>query len=332
MTEAPIIAAIGLKKYFHVRSWVGREAIVRAVDGVDLEMFEGETLGLVGESGSGKSTTGRLILNLEPATQGQVLYEGRNLAEMGNSQMRRLRRDLQIVFQDPYSSLNGRMRVHDILAEPFLIHREATGDGLAKRVDALLNMVGLPVTARGKFPHEFSGGQRQRIAIARAIALSPRFVVCDEPVSALDVSVQSQIINLLRALQRELNLTYLFISHDLSVVRYVSTRIAVMYLGRVVELGPRDDVLSAPLHPYTQSLLSAVPVPHPRLQRKRQRILLKGDIPNPVNQPSGCPFHTRCPFAAEVCATETPAWRQIRPNHWAACHFAPLSSTANAGL
>jgi oligopeptide/dipeptide ABC transporter ATP-binding protein len=325
---APLVEALGLKKYYRVGTGIIRQAAtVRAVDGVSLQIEAGRTLGLVGESGSGKSTIGRLLLNLEPPTAGRVLYEGRDITNLHGEAMRKLRKDMQIIFQDPYSSLNLRMRVRDILAEPFQIHGQANGN-LRAKISDLLDVVGLDQSAGAKFPHEFSGGQRQRIVIARAIALHPRFVVCDEPLSALDVSVQAQIINLLRDLQRELGLAYLFISHDLSVVRYLTDRVAVMYLGRVVELGPKADVFAAPLHPYTQSLMSAIPVPHPRLQRERKRFMLKGDVPSPLHHPPGCPFHTRCPFAESICQTEVPEFRAIRPDHVAACHLAPLPTTS----
>jgi oligopeptide/dipeptide ABC transporter ATP-binding protein len=329
----PLLEAQELVKHYRIGGGLGRPSqVVRAVDGVSFQIRAGRTLGLVGESGCGKSTTGRVLLNLEPPTSGHVIFDGQNVTELRGRSMRALRRDMQLVFQDPYSSLNPRIRVRDILAEPFRIHGLGAGDSLETRISESLDLVGLAQESRNKFPHEFSGGQRQRIVIARAIALHPRLVVCDEPLSALDVSVQSQIINLLKELQGELKLTYLFISHDLSVVRHLCDEVAVMYLGGLVELGPRADVFEAPLHPYTQTLMSAIPVANPRIQKQRKRVLLHGDLPSPVNKPPGCPFHPRCPFAVERCRVDVPEWREIRPKHWAACHLAPLPTTSEIGL
>jgi oligopeptide transport system ATP-binding protein len=319
----PLLRVRGLTKNFSLRGGLfGRETdVVHAVDRVSFEIGRGETLGLVGESGSGKSTTGRCILRLIEPTAGEVWFEGRNVTALAPGALRSLARDMQIIFQDPFASLNPRMTVGTIIGEALSIHGLAkTRAAFQDRVVALLETVGLQADHMRRYPHEFSGGQRQRIGIARALAVEPKLIVCDEPVSALDVSIQAQIINLLEDLQQQLGLTYLFIAHDLSVVEHISTRIAVMYLGRVVEIAAARDLYVAPLHPYTEALLSAVPIPDPRA--KRQRIVLKGEIPSPVRPPTGCHFHTRCPIRQlPLCSTEAPPLKEGPPGHWVACHF-----------
>ncbi|MBV8085987.1 MAG: dipeptide ABC transporter ATP-binding protein [Chloroflexi bacterium] len=293
---------------------------VQAVDGINFDVRQGETLGLVGESGCGKSTAGRSILQLYRPTEGEVIFEGVDLVQIGGERLRRMRRRMQMIFQDPYASLNPRMTVGSIVAEPLEIHNLARGKEKQARVQELLRVVGLNPYFANRYPHEFSGGQRQRIGIARALAVNPAFIVADEPISALDVSIQAQVINLLEQLQDQFNLTYLFIAHDLSVVRHISDRVAVMYLGRIVELADRDELYLHPAHPYTKALLSAVPIPDPRIERKRERIILTGDVPTPVNPPSGCRFHTRCPIAIDVCSQVDPEWRDIGTKHMVACH------------
>ena len=295
---------------------------VRAVDGITFNVKRGETLGLVGESGCGKSTTGRTILQLYRPTAGSVHFEDVDLVNTKGEDLRRMRRKMQMIFQDPYASLNPRMTVADIVGEPLMVHSVATGKEIQDRVQHLLALVGLNPSFASRYPHEFSGGQRQRIGVARALALQPSFIVCDEPISALDVSIQAQVVNLLEELQEQFNLTYLFIAHDLSMVKHISDRVAVMYLGVIVELAGRDDLYAKPLHPYTQALLSAVPIPDPIADAKRERVILKGDVPSPANPPSGCRFRTRCPIAEAVCAETRPEFREIRPGHFVACFFA----------
>jgi oligopeptide transport system ATP-binding protein len=295
---------------------------VRAVDGVSFDIKRGETLGLVGESGCGKSTTGRTILQLYRPTAGSVSFEGVDLVHLKGEELRKMRRKMQMIFQDPYASLNPRMTVADIVGEPLVVHNVATGREIEERVRHLLDVVNLNPSFAGRYPHEFSGGQRQRIGVARALALQPSFIVCDEPISALDVSIQAQVVNLLEELQEQFNLTYLFIAHDLSMVKHISDRVAVMYLGVIVELASRDDLYTQPLHPYTRALLSAVPIPDPIADAKRERVILKGDVPSPANPPSGCRFRTRCPIAEGVCAESRPDFREIKPGHFVACFFA----------
>jgi len=311
-----------LKKHFPVRGGVFSKvrAWVKAVDGVSFGIYPGETLGLVGESGCGKTTTGRCILRLLEPTAGEVVFDGQDILQFDRRQMRRLRREMQIIFQDPYGSLNARMTVGDIIGEAYTVHGIAKGKERAEKVNELLEVVGLSPYHARRYPHEFSGGQRQRIGIARALALKPKLIICDEPVSALDVSIQSQILNLLEDLQEEFGLTYLFIAHNLSVVQHISDRVGVMYLGNLVELASKDVLYSAPKHPYTVALLSAIPVPDPDV--RKTKILLEGDVPSPLNPPSGCTFHTRCPKATAHCKESRPEWREVTPGHFVACHLA----------
>ena len=319
-----LIEARHVKKYFPIKKGLLGTTVghVRAVDDVSFTINRGETFGLVGESGCGKTTLGRVMLRLQEATAGEVLFGGRDILKMKPSEMKELRRKAQIIFQDPFGSLNPRFTVGDIIGEPLRVHGIARGAAQAEQVARLLKMVGLDPSWRNRYPHEFSGGQRQRIGIARALSLNPEFVVCDEAVSALDVSVQSQVINLLSDLQEQLGLTYLFIAHGLNVVRHISTRVGVMYLGKLVEVAETDELFEHPAHPYSMALLSAAP--NPNLRRRRERIVLTGEVPSPANPPSGCRFHTRCPYAQPTCKTEEPLLREIAPGHWAACHF-PLS-------
>ena len=323
--DEPLVRVEGLKKYFESGGGLlsRRGAPVKAVDDVSFDIRRGETLGLVGESGCGKTTVGRTLLRLYEPTAGRILFDGTDVAGLSGRELRRLRARMQMVFQDPYSSLNPRQNVGNIVAEPLRIHGIPEGSSVEQRVAELLDIVGLPSGAAARYPHEFSGGQRQRIGVARALAVNPDLIVADEPVSALDVSIQAQVINLLEDLQRKFGLTYLFIAHDLAVVRHISDRIAVMYLGSIVEVAPAEELYDRPLHPYTRALLSAVPIPDPVVEATRERILLVGDLPSPAAPPSGCRFHTRCPWVQPTrCSAEVPALRQLGPGHTAACHWA----------
>ncbi|NLE43085.1 MAG: dipeptide ABC transporter ATP-binding protein [Chloroflexi bacterium] len=313
----------GLKKYFPIRRGVFQRHVgdVKAVDGVSFDVFRGETLGLVGESGCGKTTTGRTIIRLYEPTAGHVFFENVDMATLKGGALRQMRRRMQMVFQDPYASLSPRMSVRNIVAEPLEVHRVATGPEKAERVAELLEVVGLDPAFMNRYPHEFSGGQRQRIGLARALALNPDLIICDEPISALDVSIQAQVVNLLEDLQEKLGLTYLFIAHDLSMVRHISDRVAVMYLGKIVELTDRDTLYDNPLHPYTQALLSAVPVPDPFIEEQRQRVILEGDLPSPANPPLGCNFNTRCPVKTDVCMEREPEFIEVEEGHFCACHL-----------
>jgi oligopeptide transport system ATP-binding protein len=322
---AALVEVRNLKKHFAIASGLlfeRRRGVVKAVDGVSFDIRKGETLGLVGESGSGKTTVGRTLLRLHEPTEGEISFDGEDFLKLKGGALRQVRRRTQMIFQDPYASINPRITVHDVVGEPL----EAAG-GFSKRqrrarVEELLELVGLDGSARNRYAHEFSGGQRQRIGIARALALSPDLIVCDEPIASLDVSIQAQIVNLLEELQERFGFTYLFIAHDLSMVRHISDRIAVMYLGKIMELASSDTIFDEPLHPYTQALISAVPVPDPEIEESRERIILKGDIPSPANPPRGCVFCTRCPVAMEICAQKAPEYREVRPGHFAACYRA----------
>ena len=319
-----MIEVAALTKHFPIMRGVLRRQVgsVRAVDGLDFEIQERETLGLVGESGCGKSTVGRVILRLYDATAGRVAFRGEDIGQLRGEPLRRLRRRMQMVFQDPQDSLNPRMTVGSIVGEPLVEHGIAKGRALEERVDALLDSVGLSPRFANRYPHEFSGGQRQRIGIARALALEPEFIVCDEPIAALDVSIQAQVVNLLQDLQERLGLTYLFISHDLGMIRHIADRVAVMYLGKIVELAPSAELYARPLHPYTRALLSAAPVHDPELEERRERIILTGDVPSPADPPPGCRFNTRCPMATPECSAREPQWRELQPGHHVACHYA----------
>jgi peptide/nickel transport system ATP-binding protein/oligopeptide transport system ATP-binding protein len=318
----PLLEVEGLKTHFPVQRGILSRTVgyVYAVDGITFSIGDGDTLGLVGESGCGKSTAGKTILKLIEPTAGRIRLHGEDLTALSRRQMRPYRRDMQIIFQDPYSSLNPRMTVGDIVGEPFVIHKLARGKEKEAKVAALFERVGLRPEQMRHYPHEFSGGQRQRVGIARALALNPKLIICDEPVSALDVSIQAQVINLLMDLQDELGLSYLFISHDLAVVEHISHRVAVMYLGRLVELASKREIYEHPLHPYTEALLSAVPIPDPAIRGKK-KLLLEGDVPSPINPPSGCRFHTRCPYVEPRCRIEEPEWREVQPGHWVSCHL-----------
>lgn len=320
-----ILEVKNLKKHFQV----GRNQVVQAVDGVTFDVYRGETLGLVGESGCGKSTIGRTLIRLYNATAGSVKFNGQDIYSLKGRGLKKFNQSMQMIFQDPYASLNPRMTVMDIIAEGIDIHGLAKGEQRRKRVIELLETVGLNAEHADRFAHEFSGGQRQRIGIARALAVEPDFIIADEPISALDVSIQAQVVNLMKKLQRERGLTYLFIAHDLSMVKYISDRVGVMYLGNLVELAESDELYDHPLHPYTQALLSAVPIPDPETARTRERIILEGDVPSPINPPSGCRFRTRCSHAMDICAKVVPTWQEARPNHWVACHLHNEEAKAN---
>ncbi len=318
-----LISVEGLKMYFPVTAGFLIQRHIsdnKAVDGLTFDIKRGETMGLVGESGCGKSTTGRAILQLYKPTAGSVRFEGEDLVPLKGGSLRRFRRRMQMIFQDPYASLNPRMSIGDVIGEPLVIHGMGSGSERRERVAELMRVCGLNPFYASRFPHEFSGGQRQRIGIARSLAVSPDFIVADEPVSALDVSIQAQIINLMEELQDQFGLTYLFIAHDLAVVRHISDRVGVMYLGKMMELADRNTIYDNPLHPYTKALLSAVPIPDPALERKRERIILTGDVPSSLRPPRGCVFHTRCPIAIDECREEVPEWREVEPRHWVACH------------
>ncbi len=312
-----ILEVKNLKKYFYL----GRNQTVKAVDDVSFDIYRGETFGLVGESGCGKSTIGRTIIRLYSATSGQILFNGEDVSKLKGEKRKQFNRKMQMIFQDPYASLNPRMTVGDIVAEGLDIHGLVSGDKRRETVVQLLRTVGLNEEHADRFPHEFSGGQRQRIGIARALAVEPEFIIADEPISALDVSIQAQVVNLMKRLQREKGLTYLFIAHDLSMVKYISDRVGVMYLGSLVELAESEELYAEPLHPYTEALLSAVPIPDPKIEKKRERIVLKGDVPSPINPPSGCRFRTRCPKVMDVCSEKVPVWQEVKPQHWVACHL-----------
>jgi oligopeptide/dipeptide ABC transporter ATP-binding protein len=310
----PLLEVRHLRKYFDVDG-----KALKAVDNFSLSINEGETVGLVGESGCGKSTVGKAIIRLHTLTSGEVYYNDMNILNLCNKEMKKLRREMQIVFQDPYASLNPRMTVEDIIGEPLDLHNAASGKRRKERIKELLELVGLNAEHMNRFAHEFSGGQRQRIGIARALALNPKFIVCDEPISALDVSIQAQVVNLLKELQLKFNLTYLFIAHDLSMVKYISDRILVMYLGNMVELTESDKLYDNPLHPYTKALLSSVPIPDPELIR--ERVVIKGEVPSPINPPSGCVFRTRCPQVMDICSKTVPEWKEVKEGHFTACHL-----------
>jgi oligopeptide transport system ATP-binding protein len=319
----PLVQVRHLKKYFPITRGIIQRHVgdIKAVDDVNFDIYQGETLGLVGETGCGKTTVGRTIIRLYEPTAGQVFFDDVDLATLKGGELRRLRRRMQMIFQDPYASLNPRMAVGSIIAEPLEVHRVARGQEKRERVQELLQLVGMNPHFANRYPHEFSGGQRQRIGIARALALNPALIICDEPISSLDVSIQAQVVNLLEDLQDRLGLTYLFIAHDLSMVRHISNRVAVMYLGKIVELTDRDEIYLNPLHPYTQALMSAVPVPDPELEAKQQRIILEGDLPSPASPPQGCNFNTRCSKAFDVCFEKDPEFVEVKPGHFCACHL-----------
>lgn len=322
--RTPLVEVKNLKKYFPIRRGVvfqRRIGDIKAVDDVNFVVFKGETLGLVGESGSGKTTVGRTLIRLLEPTSGEIIFEGQDLLRVEPKELRDMRRRMQMIFQDPYASLNPRMTIGTIVGEPLEVHDGLRGSVKNHRIKDLLELVGINPALVNRYPHEFSGGQRQRIGVARALALNPDLIVCDEPIASLDVSIQAQVVNLLKDLQEEFQLTYLFIAHDLSMVRHISDRMAVMYLGKLMELASGIEISSNPLHPYTQALMSAVPVPDPEVEGNRQRIILEGDIPSPANPPPGCNFNTRCPLVEEVCSQKDPVFREVKPGHFVACHL-----------
>ena len=316
MKKRPLVEVKNLKKHFP-----SGKGTLKAIDDVSFTIYEGETLGLVGESGCGKSTLGKVLLKLEEPTGGEIYFEDTDITRMRGKELKKVRRQMQIIFQDPYASLNPRMTISDIIGEPLEIHKVSFGKEKEARIDELLHIVGLSSSTKSRFPHELSGGQRQRVGIARSLSLNPRFLVCDEPISALDVSVQAQIINLLKKLQKDIGLTYLFIAHDLGVVKYLSTRVAVMYLGKIVELASSEDLYNTPMHPYTQALLAAIPIPDPHLEKLREKIILQGEMPSPISPPKGCVFCTRCPLAEKKCFEVKPTFKEVAPQHFAACHL-----------
>ncbi|MCZ6841367.1 MAG: ATP-binding cassette domain-containing protein [SAR324 cluster bacterium] len=326
-----LLSVQDLKMYFPVTQGIVVQktiGLIKAVDNISFDIKKGETLGLVGESGCGKTTTGRCILQLNKSTSGSIYYEGRDLNTLGTAAMRDVRKEIQVIFQDPYSSLNPRMSIGEIIGEGPMVHKIFPDKGSVEtRTKQLLSLAGLPTNIFSRYPHELSGGQRQRVGIARALSMNPRFIVCDEAVSALDVSIQAQIINLLEELQQEFGLTYLFIAHDLSVVRHISNRVVVMYLGKIAEVATSQDLYKEPLHPYTIALLSAVPIPDPMIEEKREHIILEGEVPSPLNPPSGCVFHTRCPKVTDICRAEIPVFELKRPNHWVACHHVDVAKS-----
>lgn len=315
----PLIEVNHLSKFFNL----GHSNILKAVNDLNFSIAQGETVGVVGESGCGKSTAGRTMMRLYEPTNGEVLFNGKNIYSMRGAELRQLRRDMQMIFQDPYASLNPRMTVMDIIGEALDVHKLAgSRSERKKKVEQLLELVNLQSAHASRYPHEFSGGQRQRIGIARALAVNPKFIIADEPISALDVSIQAQVVNLLQQLQRDMGLTYLFIAHDLSMVKHISDRVAVMYLGKIVELASSEALYEDPRHPYTRALMSAIPIPDPGVEEKRERIVLSGDLPSPIHLPSGCPFHTRCPMATEKCTVDVPKFLEVKKNHYASCHYA----------
>jgi oligopeptide transport system ATP-binding protein len=323
MSTVPLVRVENLTKYFPIKAGILQRKVgdVKAVDGVSFDIWRGETLGMVGESGCGKTTVGRTILRIYYPTSGEIYFDGIPLSSVKNKPLRQMRRRMQMVFQDPYASLNPRLTAGEIVGEPLEIHALARGAEKQKRVAELFEMVGLSREYINRYPHEFSGGQRQRIGLARALALTPDLIICDEPIAALDVSIQAQIVNLMEELQEELNLTYLFIAHDLSMVKHISDRVLVMYVGKVMELADREELYESPLHPYTKALLSAVPIPDPEYEMRRKRIILSGDLPSPAHPPPGCRFHTRCPIAEQKCMLSEPTLREVSPGHMVACHF-----------